>query len=174
MAHKIEYLVGDEMNSRVAGNWSRRTNAHSWHAQEVLPDDLNNIFAIRLDNRLDSENVACLFDDEAEWKWSKLAPDIRIPDDLTAQTAVAFAEAIWLDMIWHHVTGHASVINSFFNHCLDAECDYALDPSPFDEITYNGKEISWQTFAEIGEESGVEYMIDAWLSGVDLEHVLAE
>jgi hypothetical protein len=94
---------------------------------------------------------------------------------MNLRTALCYIEAIWLDTIRANVTGHSGLINWFFIKCLVTECDYQLDPSPWDElVVYNGKKVNLEMFREIAYEGGVEYRIEAWLSGVPLEIVLAE
>lgn len=175
VAKKIEYL-----NAQLS-NESRdfsRDNSHNWGAyDEVDSQDINRLVHIRLDNQLLTENVSAeeLWDDEVEWRWDQLSEFPPPPEEvMNLRTALCYVEAIWLDTIRANATGHSGVINAFFKKCLESECDYALDPSPWDEFVYNGKEINLDMFKEIAYEGGVEYRIEAWLSGVPLEVVLAE
>lgn len=177
MAHKIEYLVYDKKADRHPHSWD------NWDRSETPPEDVNDIYGIVLDDCWYTEDVDGLYDDSG-WTQGYAYDRLKLltgRDDLTfpysnmaPASAIAFIEAIWLDMLRQNVQGHHRVINSFFTEALKAEIGAIGYERQFDEITYNGKRLDWSVFAEIGEEAGVEYMIDAWLSGVDLEHVLAE
>ena len=176
MAKLIEYLNARGSNAYDSGPYY--SNAENWGAYDA-PDseDINRLVYIRLDNQMTTENVGYgrLWDDEIEWRWNQLSELEPPPEEvMNLRTALCYVEAIWLDTIRANVTGHSGVINSIFEKCLESECDYALDPSPWDEVVCNGKEINLNMFKEIGYEGGVEYRIEAWLSGVPLEVVLAE
>lgn len=164
MAHEIEYMVYDYDSY--------------WDQSETPPENPNDIYGIVLDDCWYTENVG-----PNPWTQKGSMDRLRVltgreepslPDGMEPSIAVAYIEAIWLDAIRHNLRGHHRVINSFFIEALKAEIGAPGYERQFDEITYNGKRIDWSVFEEVGEEAGVEHMIDAWLSGVPLEYVIAE
>ena len=175
MAKKIEYLNARKENTYCDNPY--RHNSHNWGAYDAPdPHDINRLIHIRLDNQLATENVSSeeMWEEDVIWRWNQLAPGFAPPANMNLRTALCFVEAIWLDTIRANVTGHSDVINGFFHRCLEVECDYASFPSEWDEVVHNGRNINLNMFKEIAHEGGVEYRIEAWLSGVPLEIVLAE
>ena len=165
MASSLEYSSGCAVNNIRHEFFSPRGHTTS----ETPPEQINTLWRIVLHYdraRLGTDDVDDMDTPEAKRRWHLLAPGRKVPTGYTAQTAVAFAEAIWLDTIWHSVSGHPRVVNTFFLDALEAGYDIKLD--------YNGRRLDWGLFREIGEEAGVDLRIDAWLDGVPLEYVLAE
>jgi hypothetical protein len=144
-----------------------------WYVSDQEPPLKHNLITgIDFDECVTTENVAEMDSSRAKRRWRLLAPGRRLPKGVNTNTGVVYAEAIWLDTLLHSVDGHHSVINDFFIYALEiALGEFDGDP---DKATYQGRKLDWSLFAEIGEEAGVDYRIDAWLSGVPLEYVLAE
>ena len=170
MANEIEYGIGKYPNYKDL-SWSQ---CGDWSTCHTPPKDLDYLRFIRLDH-VGTEDVGEITDEQAEKRWEILAPGCDLPDDCGLLTAVAYAEAIWLDTIWHNVTGHARVINSFFCSALkQAAGGYDWYMGDYEEVTYNGTRIDFSIFEQIAHDAGVDIRIKAWLDGVPLEYVIAE
>lgn len=161
---------------RLVNNRKRATvfssESDEYVSEQEPPLKHNLVTWIELGEWVTTENVAEMDSSRAKRRWRLLAPGRRLPKGVNANTGAVYAEAIWLDTLLHSVVGHHRVINDKFVDALEiALGEFDGDP---DKATYQGRRLDWALFAEIGEEAGVDYRIDAWLSGVPLEYVLAE
>ena len=110
--------------------------------------------------RIDDGVRGELYDYDEGWK--VLGMGHPVPEGMDVKLAFLQAHRIWLKAIKPFITGHPMIVSAAFTSAI------------YGPIEVSGKTMDFGDFAEYGLAGGVDYMIDAWLSGVPLEYVLAE
>lgn len=162
MAKKIEYLVGSEPNYIRSFGYPG-----TWYARRELPDDIDTIRHIRLDNLASTENVAALFDYEVEETWEALTEGAPLPEGMGDRTALAFAQAIWLDTFLKLDDGEA-LCQAFRKSLMMERAKKEYEEGEWEEET------GWDAVFKAGKETGADLRVDAWLAGAPFDVVLAE
>ena len=173
MADKIEYLI-------ISGpNYLQAVNGNCWSAHEELGDDPDCMSGIRIDHAYETENVASLCDWDAENIWRFLSGGLDAPEKVSIQTAVAFAEAIWLDTVYENVDKQFLADSEYcFDYRFTSALKLRVDEDIWEYLDPNNLEDAaamrdWDVFYKAGIDAGVLHKVKAWAAGVPLADVLA-
>lgn len=160
MAKTIECLVScDDPNARTLPG-ANGDISYKW--LKGLPEELETLIAIVLDGSRSTETLADFDDEECAIRWSFLAEGRDMPKDMPVSVAVIIAEAIWLNAL------DPDIDNRLFIQAVSGKA--GLIRSGYSETADN---VVWKALKREAFDRGVDLCLDAWLSGVPFDVVIA-
>lgn len=102
------------------------------------------------------------YEDDYAYEWDRLGLGNALPDGMSYREASNAVRPLWFRAIRGKVSGHPFIVNGAFFRSM------------WGPIEVSGKTITFDDFEQFALAGGVDYMIEAWLSGVPVDYIIAD